>query len=250
MFPNAVVMVVGAPSPILKETPTGRWSLSSIWGANENCCAPMWCFSSSINGNTFCSRAFLQCSTSAVRFSTLSAAISLCLLFSTAATAIFAVNLSASSWAFMSLFLRGRRISPHNTIRRNCVFLASDVQNGDITRASDVMRRSARRHFPQRRDQRGVRIRLRQEDTAGGQIVVSDPYKTRRCDDLDRWPTVADEPGEHPPVHRTRHLDVGEDDVSIGPRREDRYGFVGVGSLNDFKAGVFDHVGGIHSQQE
>ena len=26
MFPNAVVMEVGAPSPTLKDTPTGRWS--------------------------------------------------------------------------------------------------------------------------------------------------------------------------------------------------------------------------------
>jgi hypothetical protein len=39
MLPNAVVMMVGAPSPILKETPTGLWSMSTC-GAKENCRAP------------------------------------------------------------------------------------------------------------------------------------------------------------------------------------------------------------------
>jgi DNA-binding response OmpR family regulator len=31
-----VTAIVGAPPPILKDTPTGRRSLSSIWGAKEN----------------------------------------------------------------------------------------------------------------------------------------------------------------------------------------------------------------------
>jgi hypothetical protein len=62
---------------------------------------PIWCFSSSKNGSTCCSRARLQCSTFAVRFSTLSTAISACLSLSTAATAIFAANLAANSWAFI-----------------------------------------------------------------------------------------------------------------------------------------------------
>ena len=30
MFPNAVVMLVGAPLPTRNDTPTGRWSFRSI----------------------------------------------------------------------------------------------------------------------------------------------------------------------------------------------------------------------------
>jgi hypothetical protein len=40
MLPNPVVMMVGAPAPILKETPTGLWSMSTC-GEKENCLAPM-----------------------------------------------------------------------------------------------------------------------------------------------------------------------------------------------------------------
>jgi hypothetical protein len=39
MLPDAVVMMVGAPSPILKETPTGLWSMSTC-GAKKNCLVP------------------------------------------------------------------------------------------------------------------------------------------------------------------------------------------------------------------
>jgi hypothetical protein len=45
ILPNAVVIIVGAPSPILKETPTGLWSRSTC-NAKENWSLPKCCLSS------------------------------------------------------------------------------------------------------------------------------------------------------------------------------------------------------------
>ena len=85
-----------------------------------------------------------------------------------------------------------------------------------------------------------------QEYGAGRQIVVFDLHKARRRNDLDRWPSIPNEPGKLQTVHRARHLDIGEDNVNIGLDCEDCDGFVGVGRLDDVKAGVFDQLGGIH----
>ena len=52
--------------------------------------------------------------------------------------------------------------------------------------------------------------------------------------------------GKLQPVHRAWHLDIGEDELDSRTGYEDRNSFVRICRLNDFKAGMFDHLGGIH----
>jgi hypothetical protein len=88
----------------------------------------------------------------------------------------------------------------------------------------------------------GAAIRLRQEDAAVRQIVFVDRNMTGGRHYLDRRPAVSNEPGEFQPIHRSRHLDIGKDDVDIGTRFQDGDGRVG--RLDDFEARAFDRLSG------
>jgi hypothetical protein len=96
----------------------------------------------------------------------------------------------------------------------------------------------------------GAAIRLRQEDAAVRQIVFVDRNMTGGRHYLDRRPAVPNEPGEFQPIHRSRHLDIGKDDVDIGTRFQDGDGLVRIGRLDDFEACAFDRLSGIQPQQE
>ena len=93
-------------------------------------------------------------------------------------------------------------------------------------------------------------VGLCQKPPALRQILFPDIHKARGRDDLDRRPAAADGAGKLQPVHRTRHLDIGEDDVNIGSGFEDRYSLVAIACLDDFKPGILNHLGRIHPQQE
>lgn len=97
--------------------------------------------------------------------------------------------------------------------------------------SSAVMRQSSKR-----RHDLGTTIWLCHELAPGRQIARPHSHEAGRGEYLDGWPPVPDEAGELQPIHRTRHLDIGEDDVDIGTGLEDRDGLVGVAGLNDFEA--------------
>ena len=109
---------------------------------------------------------------------------------------------------------------------------------------------------PRRSTREALRPTRRHDRALGGtrsrpaNRLSSDHHASGGRNDLDRRPAVADEPGKLQPVHRTRHLDIGEDDADIGTALKDRDGFIGIGRLNDFKSGVLDRLGGIQPQQE
>jgi hypothetical protein len=86
----------------------------------------------------------------------------------------------------------------------------------------------------------GAAIWLWQEHAAIRQIVVADHDPTRGRHDLDRRPAVPNEPGQLQPVHRSRHLDIGEDDVDIWTLFQDGDGLVGIGRLDDLEARAFE----------
>src|SRR2546423_8318459 len=55
--------------------------------------------------------------------------------------------------------------------------------------------------------------------------------------------------GKLEPVHRSRHMDVGEYQANVASLLEDRNGLIRVGCLDDIKAGGFDRLDGVHSDQ-
>jgi hypothetical protein len=65
-------------------------------------------------------------------------------------------------------------------------------------------------------------VGLGQRTTAFRQIVFPDTDEAGG--DLNRWPSPSDKSGELQAIHRTRHLDVGKDDVNVRARFE--YGIV------------------------
>jgi histidine kinase/DNA gyrase B/HSP90-like ATPase len=93
-------------------------------------------------------------------------------------------------------------------------------------------------------------VRFRQKPSALGQIFFPDIHKARCRDDFDRWPAAADGVGELPPVHRTRHPDVGKNNADVAAGLENCDGFVGVAGLHHLKARLCDHDGRIHSPQQ
>src|SRR6202011_1007746 len=59
-----------------------------------------------------------------------------------------------------------------------------------------------------------------------------------------------DESGELQTVHRARHLDISENDVNRRASLKDCHRLVGIARLDNFKLGIFERLGRIHSQQE
>jgi hypothetical protein len=67
---------------------------------------------------------------------------------------------------------------------------------------------------------------------------------------VDRRPSVSHRYGELEAVHGSRHLDIGEHDSDVQSGFEYRDRFICVRRFHDLKSGFFDHLRGIHSNEE
>ena len=93
-------------------------------------------------------------------------------------------------------------------------------------------------------------VGLGEETAAFRQIVFTDADEAGSRNDLDRRPSPSDKSCELQPVHGTRHLNVGKNDVDVRPRFEYGNRFVGVRGLDNVEPGVTDHFRSVHPQQE
>ena len=126
-------------------------------------------------------------------------------------------------------------------MRRNYVFLAKWSKRVSQTRfdlrgkrrkiclVETIDRSGSAGQLAQRRDHLRTTVGLWQEHTAGWQIIGARHHLARCRNDFNRRPAVPDKVGELQPVHRTRHLNIGEDDVNIETGAKNCDGFIGIG---------------------
>lgn len=72
---------------------------------------------------------------------------------------------------------------------------------------------------------------------------------SRRKEQGDRWPAVANGRDKRQSVHRARHLHVGKHCGNIEVRLQQGDGLICIGGLEDLEAEIADHVRGIHTDQ-
>lgn len=76
-------------------------------------------------------------------------------------------------------------------------------------------------------------VRLRHELALRRHLLGAGFFFSRGDDDFDRRPSPADCGGEFQPVHRSRHIDIGDDDPNIVARFQDGDGLGGVRGRDD-----------------
>src|ERR1700680_2451527 len=92
-------------------------------------------------------------------------------------------------------------------------------------------------------------VGLRQKPPALRKFGLPDSEGGGR-DNLDRRPAAANRPSKLQPVHRTWHLDIGEDHGDVAASFQNFDGFIGIGSLDHLKSGGGHHLDRIDSEQE
>lgn len=92
-------------------------------------------------------------------------------------------------------------------------------------------------------------IGLAEKPTVCGQVSQRDFAIAGGDYDLDGGPPVTDSRREFEPIHAAWHVDVREDDLDVGVRREDDYGLVGIRCLEDFEPDILKLIGNVHSEK-
>ena len=83
----------------------------------------------------------------------------------------------------------------------------------------------------------------------GSMIGRCDVRFAGRYDESYRRPTVPHNMGQSEPVHRARHLHIGEDCLNVIATLQHPDGFIGIRSGNGFKPGLFDDCHGVQPCQ-
>jgi hypothetical protein len=107
--------------------------------------------------------------------------------------------------------------------------LTFEEKSEKICLVETIDRSGSAGQLAQRRDHLRTTVGLWQEHTAGWQIIGARHHLARCRNDFNRRPAVPDKVGELQPVHRTRHLNIGEDDVNIETGAKNCDGFIGIG---------------------
>ena len=92
-------------------------------------------------------------------------------------------------------------------------------------------------------------IRLRDKPAAVWQNLQLAPAESRRHDDPDRRPPSPHCLREFDPIHRSRHVNVGEHNSDVVPAFQDTDGFVRVRRPERLKSRVSDHVDREHQDK-
>jgi hypothetical protein len=104
-------------------------------------------------------------------------------------------------------------------------------------------------HVAERLDHFSWTIGFGQEAPTRRQVVAVDPDQAGRRDDFDGRPAVFHKSRKLEAIHRSWHLDVGEDDVDVWSRFNNGYGFGGVTCLNRIKSRACDDIDRVHPEQ-
>ncbi len=62
-------------------------------------------------------------------------------------------------------------------------------------------------------------------------------------------PPIANQRGKLNAVHRSRHLDIGENQLDVCAQHQDGDGCIGIFGLHGGEAGVLDHVDRVQTEQ-
>ena len=94
------------------------------------------------------------------------------------------------------------------------------------------------------------RVGLWEKDAAlWKQLLNVLKFQPRSDDDLNRGPTVAHRMSEFDPVHRARHVDIGEHHPDIVSILQDTYRLISIFCPDSFKSSVRDQVQGVHKHE-
>ena len=99
-------------------------------------------------------------------------------------------------------------------------------------------------------DELFVSVGLRQEATALWEVGIGDHEMAGGEDEIYRRPSLPDGARQFETVHRSRHVDVGEDDTYVSALFEDSDGIIGVRSRDRLVAGFFDEIDSMNAAEK